>query len=217
MGNHARIVTQCRRLMNAHGAQAIGTTQITEALGISPGNLYYHFKNKEEIVLAVFDELERDFRDAISIDISPPISAQRFAEFYSRSLEVSWRYRFFFGGLLHLLRKDENLAYRYRKLQSWALDVLENIARQVAADGNLHKPRGKNGFRSLALNTWLIWSNWVRHVQISDENHEVSYSDMRDGVDQIFGVLSPYLTAEYHRAARRALAQDLPESLQQEL
>lgn len=216
MGNRARIVTQCRRLMNARGAQAIGTTQITEALGISPGNLYYHFKNKEEIVLAVFDELERDFRDAISIEFSPPISAQQFAGFYSHSLEVSWRYRFFFGGLLHLLRKDDSLALRYRELQSWALDVLENIARQVAADGNLYKPRGKNGFRSLALNTWLIWSNWVRHVQISDEHHEVSYSDMRDGMDQIFEVLAPYLTAEFHRAARRVLTQNLPESQQKD-
>ncbi|MFK8050934.1 MAG: TetR/AcrR family transcriptional regulator [Halioglobus sp.] len=217
MGNRARIVSQSRRLMNEHGAQAIGTTQITEALGISPGNLYYHFKNKEEIVLAVFDELERDFREAIAVDISPPISAQRFAGFYSRSLAVSWRYRFFFGGLLHLLRKDENLARRYRELQSWALDLLEGIARQVSADGNLEKPRGKNGFRSLALNTWLIWSNWVRHIQISHENHEVTYADISEGVNQIFEILAPYLTPEFHRAARRALTHDLSKSKDQEL
>lgn len=209
MGNRARIVAQSRRLMNEHGAQAIGTTQITEALGISPGNLYYHFKNKEEIVLAVFDELERDFREAIAVDISPPISPQRFAGFYSRSLAVSWRYRFFFGGLLHLLRKDKNLASRYHELQNWALDLLEDIARQVAADGNMQKPRGKNGFRSLALNTWIIWSNWIRHVQISREDHEATYADISEGVNQIFEVLAPYLTTEFHRSARRALTQNL--------
>lgn len=217
MGNRARIVVQSRRLMNTHGAQAIGTTQIAEALSISPGNLYYHFKNKEQIVLAIFEELEQEFRSVISTDVTPPISPQRFAEFYSRSLAVSWRYRFFFGGLLHLLRKDEVLAYRYRDLQSWALGLLEGIARQVAADGNLQKPRGKDGFRSLALNTWLIWSNWVRHIQISHENHDVSYEDISDGVNQIFEVLAPYLTAEFHRAARRALTKDLSSASKEDL
>ena len=209
MGNRERIVAESRRLMNAQGAQAIGTTQITDALGISPGNLYYHFKNKEEIVRALFDELEQDFRDAITAEVEPPIGPTRFAGFYLRSLEVAWKYRFFFGGLLHLLRKDEALAHRYRVLQTWALENLEKIARQVVLDGNMSKPRGKNGFPSLALNTWLIWSNWIRYIQISSEDHSVTHSDMVDGVSQIFDVMSPYLDAEFQRRARRVLARDL--------
>ncbi len=206
MNNRDRILEKARSLMNAQGAQAIGTTQIAEALHISPGNLYYHFKNKEEIVCVLFEGLEKDFRDALSVDIDPPIGPARFADFYLRSLDVVWEYRFFFGGLLYLLRRDEDLSRRYQVMQAWALENLEAIARQVAQDGNMRKPRGRDGFRSVALNTWLIWSNWVRHIQITAPDHAITRSDMIGGLSQLFDVLAPYLEPDFDRAARRVLA-----------
>jgi len=195
--------------MNAQGAQSIGTTQIAEALDISPGNLYYHFGNKEEIVLTLFDELETAFRKALTNDVTPPIGPGRFAGFYLESLEVLWDYRFFFGGLLHLLRRDEELALRYRTLQDWALDNLEAIAAQLVADGTMQKPKGRRGLRSVAINTWLIWSNWVRFVQISSPDQSIGRAEMVAGVAQILDVLSPYLDTDFERAARRVLARGL--------
>lgn len=209
MSNREKIVEEARRLMNEQGAQSVGTTQIVEALGISPGNLYYHFNNREEIVREIFSALEADFRSALVADVDPPISAARFAGFYLRSLEVAWSYRFFFGGLLHLLRRDEVLAERYRRMQAWALDNLEEIARQLARDGSMARPKGRSGYRSVALNTWLIWSNWIRFVQISTEDQQVSRGDVVDGVSQIFDVLAPYLESDFDKAARRVLSREL--------
>ncbi len=212
MNNRDRILEEARRLMNAHGAQAIGTTQIADALNISPGNLYYHFKNKEEIVRVLFDGLEKGFQDVLIADIDPPIGPARFAGFYLRAFEVVWEYRFVFGGLLYLLRRDEELSRRYQKMQAWALENLEAIARQVADDGNMSKPRGRNGFRSVALSTWLIWSNWIRHVQISSPDHAIVRADMADGMSQLFDVLAPYLDPDFDRAARRVLAREFKAS-----
>lgn len=209
MNNRDRTLAAARQLMNAYGADSIGTNQIAEATGISPGNIYYHFKNKEEIVRTLFGELEREFRLALTADIETPISAGRFAGFYLRSMQVSWDYRFFFGGLLQLLRKDEDLAERYRALQAWAVDNLEAIARQIWADGHMSKPKGRDGFRSVAVATWLIWSNWIRYAQISSPTHEVRSADMMDGVSQIFDVLVPYLDPAFDKAARRVLSREL--------
>lgn len=208
MGNRERIIEESLRLMNEYGTQGIGTTQISESLGISPGNLYYHFKNKEEIVRALFERLEIEIRAVIAKDVVPPISTARFVDFYQRSMGVAWKYRFFFGGLLHLLRKDEELSQRYRNLQTWALENLENISKQLVKDNNMKKPRGINGYASLALNTWLIWSNWIRHMQISSPTHSIEKQDMVTGLVQIFDVLSPYLDTEFERSARGILAQN---------
>ena len=145
----------------------------------------------------------------MTADIETPISAARFAGFYLRSMQVSWDYRFFFGGLLQLLRKDEDLAERYRALQAWAIDNLEAIARQIWADGHMSKPKGRDGFRSVAVATWLIWSNWIRYAQISSPTHEVRSADMMDGVSQIFDVLVPYLDPAFDKAARRVLSREL--------
>jgi len=209
MSNRERIIEETRVLMNEHGAQSIGTTQIAEALKISPGNLYYHFKNKEEIVRILFDDVERALNDLLTADIEIPISAARFAGFYLRSLEVVWDNRFFFGGVLQLLRKDAELAERYRIVQAETIDGLEGLARQFVKDGNMEKPRGRNGFRSVALNTWLVWTNWIRYKQTIAPNQLVAREDLVEGVGQIFDVLTPYLDPDFERAARRVLAREL--------
>ncbi len=209
MGNKERIIKETRALMNEHGADAIGTTQIAEALKISPGNLYYHFKNKEEIVRILFDDMEKALHVLLTEDVEIPISPARFAGFYLRSLELVWGNRFFFGGLLQLLRKDEVLAERYRRVQAETVDGLEGLARQFYKDGNMAKPKGRNGFRSLGLNTWLIWTNWIRYKQTMSPTQMVTREDLIEGVTQIVDVLTPYLEPDFERAARRVLAREL--------
>ena len=88
--------------------------------------------------------MERALHELLTADIEIPISAARCAGFYLRSLEVVWDNRFFYGGLLQLLRKDEELAERYRKVQAETIDGLEGLARQFVKDGNMEKPRGES-------------------------------------------------------------------------
>lgn len=209
MSNRDRILELALRLMNEEGAGAVGTTRIAEELGISPGNLYYHFKNREEIVRVLFDALDAEFRSLLVEDADPPISASRFAAFYLRSFDLAWRYRFFFGGLLGLLRRDEELARRYRALQDWAIDELEKVAGQFVKDGSMARPRSRDGLRVVALNTWLIWMNWIRFLQISGRE-TIEREDMVAGVVQLVDILAPYLDADFERAARRELARKLP-------
>jgi AcrR family transcriptional regulator len=208
MSNRDRILELALRLMNEEGAEAAGTTRIAAELGISPGNLYYHFENREEIVRILFDALEAEFRATLVDDAEPPLSPARFADFYLRSFDLAWRYRFFFGGLLGLLRRDDVLALRYRALQDWALVELEKIASQLVKDGSMARPRGRDGLRSVALNTWLIWMNWIRFLQISGKD-VIKREDMVAGVGQLFDVLAPYLDESFERAARRVLAREL--------
>ena len=202
MGNRDRVVAAALALMNEYGAEAIGTNRIAAEADVSPGNLYYHFANREEIVRVLFDALEAEFRDVLQRDVESPLSPGRVAAFYVRSFDLAWRYRFFFGGTLGLLRRDAELARRYRALQAWAIDELEGIAGRIAADGRLAHPRRQAGLRSVALSTWLIWSNWIRYLQIS--GHEtIARADMAAGVGQLFDVLSPYLEDRFEREVRR--------------
>lgn len=194
--------------MNEEGAEAASTTRIAADLGISPGNLYYHFKNREEIVRVLFDGLEAEFRAVLIEDVDPPISPARFAAFYLRSFDLAWRYRFFFGDLLGLLRRDDILAARYRALQDWAVDELEQLAGQFVKDGSMRRPRGQHALRSIALNTWLIWMSWIRFLQISGKQ-AIEREDMVAGVAQLVDVLAPYLDETFERAARRELTKSL--------
>ena len=56
MNTHNRILATALRLFNQSGTAAVSTNHIADALGISPGNLYYHFRNKEAIIRALFEQ-----------------------------------------------------------------------------------------------------------------------------------------------------------------
>ena len=49
-----RIIENSLILFNEQGERNISTNHIAAHLGISPGNLYYHFKNKDEIIVQLF-------------------------------------------------------------------------------------------------------------------------------------------------------------------
>ncbi|WOJ98008.1 TetR/AcrR family transcriptional regulator [Congregibacter brevis] len=203
--NRSRVLETCRHLMNVEGAQAIGTTRLCDELEISPGNLYYHFKNKEEIVRALFEELAADFRVAFGEEPPESLSPKVFADFYVKTLDVAYDYRFFFSGLLHLLRQDPLLNTAYLELQDWALEGLAGVAAQAAREGNLRVQNSQKRYRAIAVNTWLIWSNWVRYLEISKSGDPISRKDMLLGIEQIFDVLSGHLEPAYEAAVRRHL------------
>jgi len=212
LNTKARILETSLRLFNEGGARNVGTTHIGDALGMSPGNLYYHFRNREEIIAALFDQLEPEFRDALTADLTPPLSAERFAGFYTRSFDVLWRYRFFFGALVDLLRRDEDLSARYNAFQNWALASLEAIAAQLVADGTMQKPSGADGLKAVATNTWLIWMNWIRFVQTSKEDEAITRGDLAQGALQTFDILKPYLTQAFRRAAVKLITNEARET-----
>ncbi|MBL4787688.1 MAG: TetR/AcrR family transcriptional regulator [Kordiimonadaceae bacterium] len=60
VGNRERIIAESLHLFNQHGAENVGCNKIAASLGISPGNLYYHFKNKEAIIQRLFDDIDAD-------------------------------------------------------------------------------------------------------------------------------------------------------------
>ena len=66
MGNKQRIIDAAVELMNKNGS-TVGTTQLTEHLSISPGNLYYHFRNREEILAEVLLRLHTDLDEAMEL------------------------------------------------------------------------------------------------------------------------------------------------------
>ena len=63
---HQLITESAISLFNAETVAAVSTNHIAEAAGISPGNLYYHFGNREEIVRAIFETMVPEWQSVWS-------------------------------------------------------------------------------------------------------------------------------------------------------
>jgi len=61
-----RIFETSLRLFNQFGEPNVTTTVISDEMNISPGNLYYHFRNKDEIIEEIFRAFEREIEDTLA-------------------------------------------------------------------------------------------------------------------------------------------------------
>src|SRR5262245_28899138 len=110
----SRILDTALALFNERGSGVVTTNHIAEALGMSPGNLYYHYRNKAEIVRALFARIVGEWVEnyAVPDGVFPTVALME--AMMAGNFEIQWRYRFFFRDLTMLLAADPDLAKTYR-------------------------------------------------------------------------------------------------------
>lgn len=108
-----RILLTSIELFNRSGVVAVTTNHIARALDMSPGNLYFHFSNKEEIIRGIFkimcEETYKLLREQRGEKLLHPL------DLIEKNFEIFWRYRFFHREMYYLRRKDAQLAKLWKK------------------------------------------------------------------------------------------------------
>jgi AcrR family transcriptional regulator len=102
-----RIIQSSIELFNRSGVVAVTTNHIAKELDISPGNLYFHYANKEEIIRQIFRLMAKEtytlWRTRKGEKLTHPL------DLIERNFELFWRYRFFHREMYFLRRKDAQL------------------------------------------------------------------------------------------------------------
>lgn len=190
------ILEVARTLFNERGVNAVTTNHIAAEMGISPGNLYYHYRNKEDIILTLFERLETEVEPILAIEDGEVIDAQRLANDIQMVLRVLMRYRFLFPEVMSLNLRDERFAARFRGLQERTTDRLLKSFKLSYAAGRLAKQMPDVYLRALARNIWMLVINWVNYVKTSqsDPQKPLSEEDLALGVFHIFVMMRPYMS-----------------------
>ncbi len=116
MKTKERILVTSNDLFNRNGVQTITTNHIAKALKMSPGNLYFHYRNKEEILRELFKRMCTETYDVWKRKSSSYVNP---LEFIDANFEVYWKYRFFHREMYALRRKDPALA------KMWKMHILK--------------------------------------------------------------------------------------------
>lgn len=203
--NKDRIVETALALFNTHGVGAVTTNQIAAAADVSPGNLYYHFRNKEEIVRALLPRIEAAIRAGFDYPQVPPLSTARMVKDYVDGIALLWDYRFFFGALVDLIRSDDEIARFYARIEDWSQEAMTGFYLKLIRDGQMRSPGSRARVGDLARKTLVIWFSLVSFLRLRRRDEEITRADIIDGGLQCFLDVEPYLEEDFAKPIRRKL------------
>lgn len=192
-----RILDAARRLFNERGTPAVSTNHIAAEAGISPGNLYYHFEDKQAIIRALHAQYAaaHEHRWAPSPHAGENLAKLR--ENLAAGMELAWEYRFFEREILALLRADPKLCAAYREVYQRRLGEWLAFGEQLVAQGLVRSPRPPLTLHDLAVAIWLVAGSWLSFLDVTGDPQDPA--QVAKGTDLVLAVLDPYLTARGRR------------------
>lgn len=205
IGNRERIVEAAVELMNARG-NVIGTTQIAEHLGISPGNLYYHFSNMQAIVHEILLRLHNELGETLAMEAHELVDVDRLVGYYSNGAMVLWRYRFMVSSALELTTGHAELESDYRKFTIAGIEWINRIIRNVVKHHPGPVAASPRDCKNLAENMWVLWNGWPRHAEHYRVDARVSPAAIAHGLELIAMTLAPYVDPGFHGRVKRGLS-----------
>jgi AcrR family transcriptional regulator len=196
-----RILDAALELFNQHGSAAISTNRVAAHCGMSKGNLHYHFRNKQEIVRALFQRALHEMDTGWYGDHLAP-TLEHMAAMFVRQLQLILKYRFFFRELADLLRNDPLLRRRFANNRERRLKEIERFFLSLGERGLMKIPEDAPRLRSIVDVTWIVSENWLNYLDYHDR--AVSVDAIIEGYYEILEVLRPYLCADPQQITRES-------------
>lgn len=194
MKTRDRILQGSLTLFNRRGERNVSTNHIAAELGISPGNLYYHFRNKQDIVFELFKAYAEDVDRFMSVPDDRELTFADKVVYFESTFKSIWEYRFLHRDLGHLLEGDENLHQAYRAFTQRTLHngraVLTGLreAGLIAIDDEQ--------MDALMINIWVLVTSWASFLQavspVDEQDEAVSEMKIKRGIYQLIALTEPF-------------------------
>jgi AcrR family transcriptional regulator len=189
-----RILDVSLELFNQHGLPNVSTTLISAELGISPGNLYYHYPAKDELINALFDRYERALNELL-----PAAGGVRNVEdawlFFHMLFELIWQYRFVYRDLNDLVSTNRRIETHIQFVLKNKTDAVQELLAGLTSGGTMRiaaKTAQTTATSLVVLITYWLSYEFVREPRHALEAESAAASMMR-GAFHALSLLSPYL------------------------
>ena len=193
MDTKDKIIATAIDLFNVHGTKAISTNHIAKEMGISPGNLYYHFRSKNDIIRSISDNFSNELGSVFKIQLDTISDfSSNLTSLFNRFFKIQQSYQFLFLEGVHLTKQDSRVLDNYTKLRRLINkgyhDLLSNLVKI-----KIMKRQSLNIIDDLLDAQWIIMWYWINHT-ILDRN---TYDDsqIKKGIKLSFSIIKPQLTS----------------------
>ncbi len=189
-----RILDVALELFNRFGEPNVSTTVIAAELGISPGNLYYHYPSKDELINALFARFEAPLERLLGAagDVRDIEDAWLVVHLL---FEHIWQHRFLYRDSNDLLSKNRHLEVRFQRVLQAKRDAVERLFAGLDASNAMQVNAADLGPVASAM--VVVLSYWLSYEYVRDPRHalepESAATALVRGAFHTLCLLRPYL------------------------
>ena len=198
-----RILDTSLAMFNAAGEPNVTTNHIADELGISPGNLYSHFRNKDDIVEQLFSRYEAQIDDALLVPEDRLPNLEDIWLQLHLVFECMWAYRFLYRDLVDILARNRKLKLRFARIMTRASASAGAMMHGLVRAGVMRASDAE--IRAVAENVLLVATFWLSFNTVRGVRAESETLDLGRGIHQVMVLIAPFLRGE-ERAHLETLA-----------
>ena len=176
-------------MFNAQGEPHVTTNHIADELEISPGNLYYHFRNKDDIIEQLFARYEERMDAALATPSGRLPGLEDIWLQLHLVFECIWDYRFLYRDLVEILSRNRRIRMRFARILRRADDSAHQVMRGLSQAGIMRATAAERA--GTATNVLVIATFWLNYAAArGDKDEQVA---IRLGIVQVMMLLAPFL------------------------
>lgn len=199
-----RILETSLAMFNSQGEPNVTTNHIADELEISPGNLYYHFRNKDDIVEHVFARYETRMDQALQVPEGRLPNLEDVWMQLHLVFECMWDYRFLYRDLVDILSRNRKLKMHFARILERAANSAAAVMHGLAQAGILRATPDE--IRATAENILLVATFWLNFDFARNMRAGTGQEDLARGIYQVMLLIAPFLR-DAERAHLNTLAQ----------
>lgn len=187
-----RILEACLRLFNDSGPAAVTTAEIARTVGINEGNLYYYFKKKEDILLALFEQFEAVLDEVANAPQSTDEGPDPGLAYLKRWFKLMWEWRFFYRDGATIKRMAPKVRARISHLADHGQADIQRALQRMVGKGLLKA--SDEEIERLVVNAWIISTYWLDYLDSRHNIATVTPEHLDWGFAQVLSLFLPYTT-----------------------
>jgi AcrR family transcriptional regulator len=196
-----RILETALALFNRVGEPNATTADIADEMEISPGNLYYHFRNKDEIIAELFALFELRADEVLAVPGERIVSVEDLWLTLHLLFEAMWDYRFIFRDLDEILSRNRILGSRFALIVRRGTRTVIELCRGLVAAGEMQA--SEREIAALAENVGLVATHWISHQRISAGKRSADAVSLDRAAYQVLSIIAPFLRGDARALVER--------------
>mgnify|MGYP000358779402 FL=1 len=155
-----KILHQGLSLFNESGVDQVSALEISQSLGISYGNLTYHFRRKDEIVLTLYTQMQEELDASMANLVEHLFAETYYLKLVNELFEIVWKYRFIYLNINSLMNQFESIRQAEKSYLLTRKKILNKAKMLLIKEGYLHPEVGEN-YQRVIQNLNIVLTAWI--------------------------------------------------------